>query len=187
MDETNPQQVESGSQKPCIACRELIPVDATVCFRCHQSQVSEKSFSFKKIIGWAAGITALTGLFASLFAGVKWIENHWTQHSNIRVELMVAQNQAGRGEYEAAVATYQDILKKDSGNQLAADGQVTATMRWVENFSVLMPEGQNATDIAASKIDILLPILDSDLARAKGQRAADILAHIGWVHWLNAI
>src|ERR1700704_2325310 len=102
MDETTAQQVESGSQKPCIACRELIPVDATVCFRCHQSQVSEKSVSFKKIIGWAASITALTGLFASLFGGVKWIENHWSQRSNIRVELMVAKNQARGAENEAA-------------------------------------------------------------------------------------
>jgi hypothetical protein len=185
MDETKPPEVASEAQKPCIACRELIPIGATVCSHCHQSQVPEKSRSFKKITGWVAGITAVIGLFASLSGGVQWIKNHWNQRSDIRAELAVAESQTQRAEYEAAVATYQDILKKDSRNQQAADEQVTAAMRWAENFQVLIPEGKNPTDAAAPKLDAILPILDAGLARAKGQRAADILAHIGWVHWLN--
>jgi hypothetical protein len=185
MDETKPPEVASEAQKPCIACRELIPIGATVCSHCHQSQVPEKPRSFKKITGWVAGITAVIGLFASLSGGVQWIKNHWNQRSDIRAELAVAESQTQRAEYEAAVATYQDILKKDSRNQQAADEQVTAAMRWAENFQVLIPEGKNPTDAAAPKLDAILPILDAGLARAKGQRAADILAHIGWVHWLN--
>jgi hypothetical protein len=58
-------------------------------------------------------------------------------------------------------------------------------MRWAENFHVLAPERGKATDIAAPKIDTMRAILDAGLPRAKGERAADILAHIGWVHWLN--
>jgi hypothetical protein len=84
-----------------------------------------------------------------------------------------------------AVATYRDILKKDPQNEQAADGQVTATMRWVENFHVLTREGEEAADIAAPKLDVILPILDAGLTRAQDRRAADILAHIGWAHWLN--
>jgi tetratricopeptide (TPR) repeat protein len=99
--------------------------------------------------------------------------------------LAVAESQTQRGEFEAAVATYQDILKKDPIDRQAADEQVSATMQWVDHFGVLTREGQSATDIAAPKIDAMLPILDAGLARAHGQRAADILAHIGWVHWLN--
>ena len=175
----------SEARKPCIACRELIPISATICSHCQQSQLPQRSGSFKKITGWVAGVTAMIGLFASLFGGLNWIRNHWTQRTDVRVELAVAESQTERGEYEAAVATYQDILKKDPVNKPAADKQVSATMRWVEHFGVLTREGQSATDIAAPKIDAMLPILDAGLARAKGQRAADILAHIGWVHWLN--
>jgi hypothetical protein len=185
MDETTPPEVASEARKPCIACRELIPVSATVCSHCQQSQLPEKPSSLKKITAWVAGVSALIGLFVTLSGGVQWLKNHWTQHHDISGELAVAESQMQRAEYEAAVATYQDILKKDAHNQQAADEQVTAAMRWAENFSVLVPEGKSATDAAAPKLDTILPILDAGLARAKGQRAADILAHIGWIHWLN--
>ncbi|HKT50200.1 MAG TPA: tetratricopeptide repeat protein [Candidatus Angelobacter sp.] len=99
--------------------------------------------------------------------------------------MAIAESQTERGEHERAVATYQDILKKDPRNQKAADEQVTAAMRWAENFHVLADERVKATDIAAPKIDTILAVLDAGLPRAKGERAADILAHIGWVHWLN--
>ena len=139
----------------------------------------------KKITGWAAGITALLGLFASLFGGLQWIRDHWSHHSHITAELAIAESQTERGEYETAVTTYQNILKKDPRNQQAAEERVTATMRWAENFHALTHEGEKTRDIAAPKIDTILPILDAGLTRAKGKRAADILAHIGWVHWLN--
>ena len=185
MDQTKPPEVASEARKPCIACAELIPVGAKVCSHCHQSQLPEKPGSFKNITGWVAGITAVIGLFVSLSGGVQWVKNHWARHTDIRLELAVAEGQTQRAEYEAAVATYQDILKKDSGNPQAADELITATMLWVDNFSVLTGEGQSAETISAPKLDAILPVLDAGLARAKGQRAADILAHIGWTHWLN--
>lgn len=46
-------------------------------------------------------------------------------------------------------------------------------------------ENEKASDVAAPKLDTITPILDAGFARAKGKRSADILAHIGWVHWLN--
>lgn len=185
MNEANAPEIASEARKPCIACRELIPAGATVCSHCRQSQIPEKPSSFKKITGWVAGVTALLGLLASVFGGIQWAENHWTQRTDIKTELSVAESQTERGEYERAVAVYQDILKKDAQNHQAADEQVTAAMRWVENFGVLTRQGQSATDVAAPKLDTILPILDAGLARAKGPRSSDILAHIGWVHWLN--
>ena len=185
------------ARKPCIACRELIPLEATVCSHCHQNQLPErrrarrrlrrvwKAASFKKITGWAAGMTALLGLFASLFGGLQWVRDHWSHRSDVTAALAIAENQTERGEYEAAVATYTDILKRNPRNQQAADQQVTAAMRWAEDFHALTHEGEKTRDIAAPKIDTILPILDAGLPRAKGNRAADILAHIGWVHWLN--
>jgi hypothetical protein len=35
-------------------------------------------------------------------------------------------------------------------------------------------------------LDEIMPVLDAGLAGAKGSRAADVQAHLGWAHWLNS-
>jgi tetratricopeptide (TPR) repeat protein len=52
---------------------------------------------------------------------------------------------------------------------------------------VIVPEGAKGEDLAAARLDQIIPVLDAALARTNGQgkRAADILAHLGWAHWLN--
>ena len=98
-----------------------------------------------------------------------------------------ARMQTERGEYDAAFKTYQDLLKTDPGNRAAMDQQVDAAMQWIEDFHVVAPEGGNAANLAGTRLDAIMPILDAGLARTsgKGSRAADILAHLGWAHWLN--
>ena len=60
-------------------------------------------------------------------------------------------------------------------------------MLWLENFHVLVGEGQKAEDLAAPVLARLKTVLEAGLARTSGRdaRAADILAHLGWAHWLN--
>ena len=98
--------------------------------------------------------------------------------------MAVAEGQTKSGEYPAAVHTYQGILKSDPLYAPALDGQLDATMLWVENFQVLGDDKQ-ATNAAGSLLDEIMPILDAGLARSKGSRAADVQAHLGWAHWLN--
>ena len=135
MDETKPSEVAFEARKPCIVCAEPIPAGAKVCSHCHRSQLSNRPVSFKKITGWIAGVSAAIGLFASLFGGVQWVKDRLGKRSDIRLEIAVAESQTQRAEYEAAVATYRDILQKDPGNRQAADEQVAATLLWVENFN----------------------------------------------------
>lgn len=98
-----------------------------------------------------------------------------------------AKSQTDRGEYEAAFRTYQGIQKSDPQNRAAMDLQVDAAMGWLEDFHVIVPEGAKAENLAGPLLDEILPVMDAGLARTdgKGTRAADILAHIGWAHWLN--
>jgi tetratricopeptide (TPR) repeat protein len=60
-------------------------------------------------------------------------------------------------------------------------------MRWLENFHVLAPERQKAEEIAAPQLAQLKGVLEGGLARTtvKDTRAADILAHLGWAHYMN--
>jgi tetratricopeptide (TPR) repeat protein len=52
---------------------------------------------------------------------------------------------------------------------------------------VIIGERQKAEDLAGLPLSELMSVLDSGLARTseRGKRAADILAHLGWAHWLN--
>jgi hypothetical protein len=116
----------------------------------------------------------------------KWRESH-TRTSAVDAKLATARNQASRGEFEAAFRSLQNVVGEHPTHSAALELQADAAMGWVREFHVLVPEGQKAEDLAGPALAELIGVLDAALARtdAKSPRAADILAHIGWAHWLN--
>ncbi|HUN86520.1 MAG TPA: hypothetical protein VMU48_19230 [Terracidiphilus sp.] len=137
------------------------------------------------VMSWVGRITALIGLFATLGGGITWLVNHHIQQSELNAKMALAQTQAKEGEYQASVQTYADVLRADPLYRPALEGQLNTTMEWDENFHVLVPDGQSATSAAGPELDQIMEILDAGLARAKGTRAADVQAHLGWAHFLN--
>ena len=129
---------------------------------------------------------ALAVAAAGWFGYGSWSESRARKAALDQV-FATAKSQSDRGEYESAFRTYGGILKTDPQNREALDLQVDAAMGWLEDFHVIVPEGAKAGDLAGPKLDEILPVMDAALVRAggKGTRAADILAHIGWAHWLN--
>jgi len=107
--------------------------------------------------------------------------------AEINALLATARVQADRTEYESAFHTCRNLLKIDPLNPAALDLQTDIAMRWLQNFRVVVSEGSKAEDIAGPRLAEILMVLDAALARTKlqGQRAADVLAHLGWAHWLN--
>lgn len=107
--------------------------------------------------------------------------------AEINALLATARVQADRTEYESAFYTCRNLLKIDPSNPAALDLQADAAMRWLQDFSVVVSEGSKAEDVAGPRLADILRVLDAALARTKmrGERAADILAHLGWAHWLN--
>jgi tetratricopeptide (TPR) repeat protein len=136
-------------------------------------------------MGGIGSISAIIGLCVTIGGGVTWYMTHRNQYAESNAKMALAQAQAKQNEYQASVQTYADILKTDPLYRTALDQQLDQTMVWTENFSVLVPEGQDASAAAAPMLDEIMPILDAGLTRATGTRAADIQAHIGWAHWLN--
>lgn len=132
----------------------------------------------------------VVGLVLAVFA---WIATGpWSAYRARKATLdqmfAVGRTQAERDEYESAFQTYQSLLRIDPANRLALDLQVDAAMRWLEEFHVIAREGKKAEDLAASLLAEIMPVLDAGLAKAAGaqqSRTADILAHVGWAHWLN--
>jgi hypothetical protein len=174
-------------RRACISCRKLIPASATICSSCRQSQTPRKSGRLKPVMTWIAAISAILGLGVTLLGGLRATESHRRQQKELKVHLAIAESQIRRGEYEAAIQTTQSILKDNPQSSQAADDQISAAMLWLENFQVLSDENHRASDLAAARLDEIFPLLDAGLARSEeqGERSADILAHIGWAHWLN--
>jgi len=139
-----------------------------------------------------AAIAALVAAAALLIVLLSWMGiGPWSRYqerkARIKQLLSTARTQVDQAEYEAAFKTCQDALKVAPGDRAAMDRQVDAAMLWLENFHVLVPEGQKAEDLAGPALTELMSVLDAGLARTaeRDSRAADILAHLGWAHWLN--
>ncbi|MGI9072103.1 MAG: TIR domain-containing protein [Bryobacteraceae bacterium] len=137
-------------------------------------------------IGGSAVFIALLVAVAS-FLGIGPSSNYQAQKSRVQQLINTAQTQTNQAEYESAFKTYENVLKLDSGNRTAMDGQVNAAMLWLQDFHAIVGEGQKAEDIAGPPLSEIMFTLDAGLARTSGHgaRAADILAHLGWAHWLN--
>ncbi len=142
-----------------------------------------------KWVGVAGAVAALIGLLflVSYWTGFgPWSESraHWAM---IQQLVATARVQMERTEYESAFRTYEEALKVDAHDKTVMDLQADAAMRWLQNFHVIVGEGQKAEDIAGPEVARIQAVLDAALARTNGRspRAADLLAHMGWNHWLN--
>jgi hypothetical protein len=144
---------------------------------------SDRAWGF--LMGWVGRLTAIVGLCATLAGGVTWFVNHHRHQQERSAQLALAETQAAQGDYQASVETCTELLKADPLDREALDRQLNTTMLWAENFSVLVPDGQSATEPAGRALDAMMSILESGLTRSKGARAADVQAHLGWAHWLN--
>jgi hypothetical protein len=137
---------------------------------------------------WAGGFAAviLTLLIAN-WAGIGPWRAYRERNARIEQLLKTAQTQTNLAEYEAAFNTYRDVLRLDSTNRTAVNLQVDAAMRWAEHFHALVADNQKAQDVAGPPLAAIISTLEAGLARTNGHdsRAADILAHLGWAHWLN--
>lgn len=149
------------------------------------SRPARTSAAWPFIQTWIGRTTAIIGLAGSLAGGITWAINHHRHQVQHEAELRLAELEAARGDYAASLQTCADLLKADPLDGAALDDQVNAAMLWTENFSISIPDGSNATNIAAPALDQIFSVLESGLSRSKGERAADIQAHLGWAHWLN--
>ena len=55
----------TSAVKLCIACKEPIPTDATVCFHCKARQVPEKESESKRLLAWIGVVTTVIGLITA--------------------------------------------------------------------------------------------------------------------------
>lgn len=186
MDESSATTPETLlARKPCINCRELIPSDATICSHCRSSQVPPKKSLSKDVLKWVAGIAAVIGLVLS---GIQLVGPAFSRlHNRSEADRLLseAKTESDNGDYHTALATYDHALQLVPEYAAAKQGRCDAAMAWLRNFSAAGADDKEVESRASAQLSELFPILEADLAGQKGSRQADILAHIGWAHWLN--
>jgi tetratricopeptide (TPR) repeat protein len=141
----------------------------------------------KRTVALLVGVLSVASLGVSGWMGIGPVGRYFARRAAIGQMLTTAKLQAGRSECESAFRTYQELLKVDPGNRTALALQVSAAMCWLRDFHVIAPEGTQSANLAGARLDEIIPVLDSGLTKVEGQTAqsADILAHLGWAHWLN--
>jgi len=134
----------------------------------------------------ALAICGLLAFFAAQAGLGPWKAGHERKLQLVSL-LNTAQVHLQEKEYESAFQSYQQTLSIDANNPVALEGQLEAAMLWLEHFHVVTPEGQKSEDIAGPILAQLNTVLTAGLARTSGKdaRAADILAHLGWLHFMN--
>ncbi len=137
----------------------------------------------------AMGAFVVLGLAAFFAAQAGFGPWHASHERKIEVAslLNTAHSQLDEADYESAFQTYQRSLNLEPNNAVALDGELRAAMLWLEHFHVVTPEGKKSEDIAGPILAELNTVLAGGLARTNGKdtRAADILAHLGWLHFMN--
>jgi tetratricopeptide (TPR) repeat protein len=172
-------------QKLCIACKEPIPADAAVCFHCRSPQTPQKESGGKKILGWIGVVTAVIGVITALSGVVGPLKGWWTQGRQTRTMLATAQKQQELGEYSAALDTLAEVLKNKPGNTQALHARLDVAMLWIEDMRTPRHDLDEIAPKAKIIFDRLTPILEAGLGTGKDYRAADVVAHLGWLNLLR--
>lgn len=130
------------------------------------------------VLAWIGGISAILGFIGAVTGFFGNIQGHLHRNAQLDAQMSIAQSQFRQGDFRASVQSYAAILKADPLYAPALDQQLQSTMLWVENY-------QSPGAAVANELDQIITILEAGLTRTKGERAADVQAHMGWAHWLN--
>jgi tetratricopeptide (TPR) repeat protein len=161
----------------CVACREQIAVGARICPHCGTSQSRWRRVG--AALKWIGGaVTVLSLLF-----GIQNLNGLYRAHlqTNAAVRELVAgaERLAQVGDYRRAWEMYGEALVLQPSSALVRSGQVALAMKWLPRARITGEETFSAI------VDTTLPALTRGLATARGERAADLLALLGWAHYLE--
>ena len=175
-------------QKLCTACKEPVPIDAAVCFHCRTPQVPEpvaREPESKRLLAWIGVVTAVIGLITVLSGLVGPLKGWWKTGRQSHAMLASAQRQEELGEYSAAMDTLAEILKATPSDTQALHTQLDVAMLWIEEIRTPRHNVDDVAPQARTIFDRLTPILEGGLSTAKGYRAADVVADLGWLNFLK--
>jgi tetratricopeptide (TPR) repeat protein len=138
-----------------------------------------KNKSRTTLLKLAGGIAAILSFFLTVnqFTGI--LQGFRIHHKEFSDAMHVGRQQQERGDYPEAFESFKRATELDPVDRDAQDQQAQVAMLWLDNIHT---HARTFTEI----VDPLVPVLDKALAHAKGPKAADLVAHIGWANFLKS-
>jgi hypothetical protein len=128
---------------------------------------------------------ALLALVALLIGGTIWQGLSWYAERGARTRQVTAllkqsELQSGSGNYASAWKLLEDAGGVDPGSAEVIDAQERLAMQWLQNA-----RGSQLTGSLKDIAEKVSPVLSRGAVAGKGERTADLMAHMGWADFLR--
>jgi tetratricopeptide (TPR) repeat protein len=148
-----------------------------------------KPSRWKVALKAAGAVSAVVSFLLALNQVTGVVQEFRIHHKEFREAMQAGAQAENREDYHAAFDSFKHALDLDPIDRSAQERQTEAAMLWLESFDPT-PDTLISDDPAADRsvidaANLVLPVFDKGLVRAKGPAAADILAHVGWANFLR--
>ena len=149
------------------------------------SPAEKKPSTGTKVLKWIGIATAVISLVLGGNQVLKLVNEKrkaLAQQEKAMVLVKTAKGQVGSNDYNGAWKTLERANELTPDNRYVANAQADIAMQWIRSilFEVTGPE-----KTFSEVVDRLTPLLNNELGNAESERAADLLAHIGWANFLK--
>ena len=157
----------------CVACREAIHVEASVCPHCGSPQHVSYRKRLADALKWAGGVVTVISLIVGAITLASYYQD-WRDRNSAVEELVAASSWLVRTRhYSQAWRALGDAIELNPGSANARRDQFDLALVWVREFS-------RRTADTAAVLDEISTVLYKGLANASPDEVATILAHIAW-------
>ena len=175
------QSPSETEEKECVACHEKIRLKAGLCPYCRTPQYRSKKQSIVTGLKWIGGATAIisaTSVISSI--NLNDIVTSAKRRSTA-VKLVAGADRMRKMEnIDSAFNLLSEALKIDPTAKAALELQVEIAMGEVRDVIGRISK----EDLIG--VEPILPIIERGAGESDNRKAADALAHLGWINFLRS-
>lgn len=162
----------------CVACREPIQPDASLCSACGTRQKAERLKPIATVLKWLGGITAVVSMFLTMLSLNDIVQEWRDKSTTVDILAEAAAMQMTAGDYPRAWELLDEALAINTGSPQVRSQRIELAMAWLRNIRAT--ENRTFTDM----VNQMLPALYLGLVEGNDIDNADVHAHIGWAYYL---
>ena len=166
-------------KKKCIACREPIMINASICPHCRTSQSPSKFRHLGNIVKWIGGITAVLTLIIASVQLNRILEGTLERKESVDELVRASDLLAENSDYVGAFKLIDQALELSPASRPARERQVKISMQYVRKY-FLKPEKKNL-----ELLDSVIPVLRRGGVHKDSDIAASAVSHLAWASYLK--